>query len=159
MTSDAPGGGRLIALSFHPASLQRSGRRHCRLPPMKEKTDRMRRVLLALVTAGAISTGAASAATAAVPPVVHISAAASGLRYAQKVVHARAGKIKIMFTNPSPLKHNVNVEHGEQELGKSATIHNSKTSFFVTLKAGKCNFYCSVPGHEAAGRRGTLIVA
>ena len=29
----------------------------------------------------------------------------------------------------------------------------------VTLKAGKYNFYCSVPGHEDAGMHGTLIVS
>jgi len=102
--------------------------------------------------------GVSAATTAAAVNVVHISAPASGLRYTQTTVHAHAGRIKIVFTNHSALKHNVNVEKGEQELGKSATISHSTTTMFVTLKAGKYNFYCSVPGHEAAGMHGTLIV-
>ena len=81
------------------------------------------------------------------------------MRYDQTTVHARAGRIKIVFLNRSMMKHNVNVENGEQELGKTATISHATTTMFVTLKAGRYNFYCSVPGHEAAGMHGTLIVS
>ena len=71
----------------------------------------MRKLLLTLACAGALGVGAASTATAATPAVVQSpSAPVSGLRYDQKVVHARAGRIKIVFMNPSALKHNVNVE-------------------------------------------------
>jgi plastocyanin len=121
----------------------------------------MRRLVLTLVAAGALAAAAVStAATTTTPPnVVHLSAPVSGLKYDQKVVRAHAGRIKIVFLNRSALKHNVNVERGELELGKSATISRSTTTFFVTLKAGKYNFYCSVPGHEDAGMHGTLIVS
>ena len=124
----------------------------------------MRRLLFLLVSAaavavGAVAVGGASIASAATPTVLHLSAPVSGLRYDQKVVHAHPGKIKIVFLNRSPLKHNVNVEFGEKEFGKSATIVKGTTSFFVTLKAGKYNFYCSVPGHEDAGMHGTLVVS
>jgi len=119
----------------------------------------MRKLLLVLVATGALAAAAVSTATAATPNVVHLSAPVSGLRYDQKVVHAHAGKIKIIFLNRSPLKHNVNVEHGEHEFGKSKTVTHATTTFFVTLKAGKYNYYCSVPGHEDAGMHGTLIVS
>jgi Plastocyanin len=119
----------------------------------------MRRLLLVLVAAGALAVAAVSTATATTANVVHLSAPVSGLKYDQKVVRARAGKIKIIFANHSALKHNVNVEKGETELGKSKTVVKATTTFFVTLKAGKYNFYCSVPGHEDAGMHGTLIVA
>lgn len=118
----------------------------------------MRRALLVLATTGVIAGVPASLATAAVPPIVHLSAPVSGLRYDQKVVRAHAGRIKIVFLNRSGLKHNVNVEQGEHELGKSATVRKATTTFFVTLKPGKYNYYCSVPGHEDAGMHGTLIV-
>lgn len=119
----------------------------------------MRKLLLTLACAGALGVGAASTATAATPAVVHLSAPVSGLRYDQKVVHARAGRIKIVFLNRSALKHNVNVELGEKELGHSTTVKKATTTFYVTLKAGKYNFYCSVPGHEDAGMHGTLVVS
>ncbi|HEV8104313.1 MAG TPA: plastocyanin/azurin family copper-binding protein, partial [Gaiellaceae bacterium] len=77
----------------------------------------------------------------------------------QKVVHAHAGTIKIVFLNRSTLMHNVNVEHGEKEFGKTATVSHGTATVTVKLKAGKYNFYCSVPGHEDAGMHGTLIVA
>jgi uncharacterized cupredoxin-like copper-binding protein len=101
---------------------------------------------------------AASAAFAATPNVARISAPASGLRYDQKVVHAHAGRIRIVFLNRSPLRHDVNVERGETELGKTRTIGRGTSSVYVTLKPGKYNFYCSVPGHEDAGMHGTLVV-
>ena len=120
----------------------------------------MRRLVLTLVAAGALAGAAVStAATTTASNVVHLSAPVSGLKYNQKIVRARAGKIKMVFLNRSALKHNVNVEHGEHEFGKSATVSRSTTTFFVTLKAGKYNFYCSVPGHEDAGMHGTLIVS
>ena len=121
----------------------------------------MRRCLLALATVASLGVVAVSVATATATPtrVVHLSAPVSGLRYDQKVVRARSGKIKITFVNRSSLKHNVNVEQGEKEFGKSSTIGRGTTTFVVTLKPGKYNFYCSVPGHEDAGMHGTLIVS
>jgi plastocyanin len=120
----------------------------------------MGKLVLTVVLAGvlavtAISTAAASTTT----NVVHLSAPVSGLKYDQKVVRAHAGRIKIVFLNRSAIKHNVNIEQGEHEFAKSATVARATTTFFVRLKAGKYNFYCSVPGHEAAGMHGTLIVS
>ena len=121
----------------------------------------MRRLLLVVASAAALTALTMSTALAATPisSTVRLSAPVSGLRYDQKVVRAHAGRIKIVFLNRSALKHNVNVELGEKEFGKSATVSHATTSFFVTLKAGKYNFYCSVPGHEDAGMHGTLIVS
>ena len=119
----------------------------------------MRTFALIAVVLAAIAVPAVSAASTRTISVVHLSAPVSGLRYDQKTVRAHAGRIKIVFLNHSAIKHNVNVENGEHELGKSATVTRATTTFFVTLKAGKYNFYCSVPGHEDAGMHGTLIVS
>jgi nitrite reductase (NO-forming) len=112
-----------------------------------------------LTVLAAFAVPALSSASVSAVSVVKISAAASGLRYDQKTVHARAGRIKVVFLNRSAVKHNVNIENGENELGKTATITHATTTMFVTLKRGTYNFYCSVPGHEAAGMHGTLIVS
>lgn len=120
----------------------------------------MRTFALALVIAVVCAVPAlGSAATSSPISVVHISAPVSGLRYDQKTVHAHAGKIKIVFLNRSTLKHNVNIESGEHELGHTATISHATTSMIVTLKHGTYNFYCSVPGHEDAGMHGSLVVS
>jgi plastocyanin len=119
----------------------------------------MRKALLAMLAVAALGAVIASNALAATTSVVHLSAPASGLRYDQKVVRAHPGRIKIVFLNRSQLKHNVNVELGEKELGHSATVVRGAATFYVTLKAGKYNYYCSVPGHEDAGMHGTLIVS
>jgi plastocyanin len=119
----------------------------------------MRRLLLVLTAVASLAVaGLASAATTA-PQVVHLSAPVSGLRYNQTTLHAHAGKIKIVFQNHSTIPHNVNVESGETELGKTAVVSKATTSVVVNLKAGKYNYYCSVPGHEDAGMHGTLFVS
>ena len=54
------------------------------------------------------------------------------------------------------LPHNVVIEgvNGEEPIveGESAGIYTGD----VTLEAGEYNYYCSVPGHRAAGMEGTL---
>jgi len=119
----------------------------------------MRRIVLVLFAVASLSGAAIASASTAPAQVIHLSAPVSGLRYDQKVVRAHAGKIEIVFLNRSTLKHNVNVELGEREFGKSATVSHGTVKFAVTLKPGKYNFYCSVPGHEDAGMHGTLIVS
>ena len=81
----------------------------------------MRTFALTAAVVAAIAVPAASSASTQISSVVHLSAPVSGLRYDQKTVHAHAGRIKIVFLNRSALKHNVNVENGEHELGKTMT--------------------------------------
>jgi len=118
----------------------------------------LRKLSLAAAIVAAFAAPAASSA-GATSPIVRVSAPISGLRYDQKTLRAHAGRMKLVFLNRSTIKHNVNIESGENELGKTATIGRGTTTAFVTLKAGKYNFYCSVPGHEDAGMHGTLIVS
>ena len=96
---------------------------------------------------------------ASAPSVIKVTALASGLRFNTKVLHARAGTDKLVFTNLSMMHHNVRLEIGETEFGGTKTIGKGTTTATVTLKKGTYNFYCSVPGHEDAGMHGTLIVS
>ncbi len=114
-------------------------------------------VLTALVAV--VVAGPAGARPQATPSVVKVSALASGLAYNTKVLRAHPGKIKLMFTNLSPLNHNVRIESGEHELGGTKVIGRGKTVAYLSLKKGAYNFYCSVPGHEDAGMKGKLIVS
>ena len=111
---------------------------------------------VALLALPAVGTAGTSATTSS---VVRLTALSSGLKFNTKVLHARAGKIKVVFTNLSTMHHNVRIESGENELGGTKTIGKGTAIAYVTLKKGSYNFYCSVPGHEDAGMHGTLIVS
>ena len=110
----------------------------------------------ALLALPAIGTAARDTSA---PSVIKVSALSSGLRFNTKVLRARAGSIKLVFTNLSTLRHNVRIESGENELGGTKTIAKGSTSTMLKLKKGTYNFYCSVPGHEDAGMKGKLIVS
>jgi len=119
---------------------------------------------IALASAAALAAtgfaGAAVAAPSAMPmSTVTITASPNGLKYVKSQLKAKAGMIKVVFVNPSPLQHNVKLEIGEKEYGGTKTIAKGQTSITVNLKAGKYHFYCSVPGHEAAGMQGYLTVS
>ena len=115
-------------------------------------------LVIAIATA-VVVTGPASARPSTAPSVVKVSALASGLKYNTKVLRAHPGKIKLVFTNRSTLRHNVRIESGEEELGGTKTIGKGQTIAYFSLKKGTYNFYCSVPGHEDAGMKGKLVVS
>jgi uncharacterized cupredoxin-like copper-binding protein len=70
----------------------------------------------------------------------------------KKSVPAGAATFKI--TNKGKLAHDFKIAGKTSKLvqpGKSTTLK-------VTLKKGKNKYLCTVPGHAAAGMKGTLIV-
>ena len=70
---------------------------------------------------------------------------------------AEAGALELVMRNPSPIQHNIAIKNGTDE--KGPVVGNGGTSrVSVTLKPGSYTFYCSVPGHEAGGMKGTLTV-
>lgn len=117
----------------------------------------------AATTADTTATTAPSTTTAAGASGSEIAVAADpggALAFVQKSLTARAGKVVFTFTNGSPLPHNLTFETAgtEKEAGATKTITSGSTSVTITLAPGKYNYYCSVPGHEAAGMKGTLTV-
>ena len=116
--------------------------------------------VLALVIATAIvGAGPAGARPSTTPSVAKVSALSSGLKFNTTTLRAHPGKIKLVFTNQSAIKHDVRIESGEHELGGTKVIGKGQAITFVSLKKGTYNFYCSVPGHEDAGMKGKLIVS
>jgi plastocyanin len=73
---------------------------------------------------------------------------------------AKAGKVTINFTNNSPLGHNLTIVRGMSGpvLGATPTFQGGTKTLTLDLKPGTYTFYCSVPGHRAAGMQGTLTV-
>jgi plastocyanin len=79
--------------------------------------------------------------------------------YDKKTLKAPAGKITIVMKNPSSVfKHDIAIKgNGVKVKGKVVGFGGTST-VTATLKPGKYEFYCTVPGHEAGGMKGTLII-
>jgi plastocyanin len=81
------------------------------------------------------------------------------LAFAQNKLTTHAGKVTVVFTNGSPLPHNVVlVTASNQIVGQTPVSTGGSKSFTATLTAGSYTYYCSVPGHRQAGMQGTLTV-
>lgn len=111
------------------------------------------------------TTPATTTSTATTPSggggsTIKVSADPTGqLKFQQTSLTATAGKDTIDFTNDSPLGHNVQIQDSSGKLvGGTKTITGTSTTATVDLKPGKYIFFCSIPGHEAAGMKGTLTV-
>jgi plastocyanin len=124
---------------------------------------------LAVAAAGAVIVISACGGSSSVkkPPksalrgqVIRLAANPSGdLRFNRKTLHAKPGIATIVFTNASPVIHNVTVSNASGILGATPTFDSGEKTLTLDLKAGAYTFYCSVPGHEAAGMKGSLVVS
>ena len=88
-----------------------------------------------------------------------LSAQKTMLAYNKKVLKAKTGKITISMLNTSPIfQHDVAIKiNGKVHKGKTVG-KNGVSKLTLTLKPGTYTFYCTVPGHEAAGMKGKLVV-
>lgn len=124
-------------------------------------------VLVAATVATAVLTaskprkaGEAKAATPAPSGTVAVAADPSGqLSYDRKSLVAKAGPVRIDFTDSSPVAHNVTIQQGGRNVAATQTITQSKATVTTQLKPGTYTFYCSVDGHRQAGMVGTLKVS
>jgi uncharacterized cupredoxin-like copper-binding protein len=123
-------------------------------------------VAMAVVTSG----GSTSKATAA-PLAGGEAASGSGstslkeeadpggqLRFTTENLSAKAGVVTISFANTSPLMHNMTIAQGTTVLGATPTFQGASKTLTLKLAPGIYTFYCSVPGHRAAGMEGKLTV-
>jgi plastocyanin len=71
---------------------------------------------------------------------------------------AKPGQVTLLMPNKSGITHDISIKgNGANQQGpRVGQGGTSKVS--VTLKPGTYTFYCSVPGHEAGGMKGTLTV-
>jgi plastocyanin len=71
---------------------------------------------------------------------------------------AKAGSVTLVMPNKSPITHDISVK-GNGVTQQGPRVGQGGTSkITVSLKPGTYTFYCSVPGHEAGGMKGTLTV-
>jgi len=105
---------------------------------------------------GGAAGGPSGTAEADAKNVVSIPTDPGGqLAYQVKTATAKAGKVTLSSKNDATIPHNIAIK-GD---GEGPVVQGGKVSEVSdTLKAGTYEFYCSVPGHEQAGMKGTLKV-
>jgi plastocyanin len=87
---------------------------------------------------------------------VEVDADPSGqLAFVTNKAQGTAGQITVKMTNKSGTPHDIVID-GK---GKGQIVQNGGTSQFqASFQAGSYTYYCSVPGHRAAGMQGKLTV-
>jgi plastocyanin len=90
---------------------------------------------------------------------LHVTADPSGaLKFDTDSLNAKAGKVTIVETNPSPVPHGIAVDGNGVDKDGETGGKGSTSTVTVALKPGTYTFYCPVPGHKAGGMKGTLTV-
>jgi plastocyanin len=122
-------------------------------------------VAAAAVTAAAVAgTAVSQVASGATPKrpqatTKTLSASKTKLAFSVSTIRVRHGKVTLKMSNPAGLKHAIGVKgHGLNKDGK-VVGKGGVSTVTVTLKKGTYTFYCPVPGHEAGGMKGKLIVS
>jgi plastocyanin len=112
---------------------------------------------LAVAAGGLAATQIASARPAAT--TLPLSADPSGkLKFNKNKLTAKHGTITLKMSNPSNLPHAVAVQGKGVNKGGKVVRKGGTSTVTTTLKKGTYTFYCPVPGHKAAGMKGTLTV-
>lgn len=99
-------------------------------------------------------TGRAPAFNAAPAPAGPATIAAANVAFDVKKLEIMAGD-KINFVNKDALPHDLTIDALKIKVALAGT--ESKT-FAVSGPPGTYTYYCSVPGHRAAGMEGTLVL-
>jgi plastocyanin len=69
-----------------------------------------------------------------------------------------AGALEVDSPNKSSTDHNIAIEGGGVNEAGQIVKDGGVSKVNVTVKAGKYQFFCTVPGHRQAGMEGTLTV-
>jgi uncharacterized cupredoxin-like copper-binding protein len=111
------------------------------------------KLTICAAVAGLAFTGAAVAGPTATTVTV-TAGKPSELKFTLSKKSVAAGAVTFKVTNKGKSTHDFKISGKKTKLlaaGKSATLK-------VTLKKGKAAFLCTVPGHAAAGMKGTVTV-
>ena len=99
-----------------------------------------------------------TAAPASGASTLALQADKTALKFSVAELKAPAGKVTISMKNPSAIPHNIAIK-GNGIDSKGAIVLQGGTSVVTAdLEPGTYTFYCSVPGHEAAGMKGILTI-
>lgn len=79
------------------------------------------------------------------------------IAYSEAPSELAAGEVPIELINEGAIEHNVVIEELGDELILEAPGGESDSGSF-TFEPGEYTYYCSIPGHRAAGMEGTMTV-
>jgi len=82
------------------------------------------------------------------------------LAYVASKATAPPGALEVTFKNTSGTPHDIAFQEGTNgaQLAKTEVITKGEDKTDIDVKAGTYTFFCTVPGHRAAGMVGTLTV-
>jgi uncharacterized cupredoxin-like copper-binding protein len=124
----------------------------------KEEEEEPREEAAAETTAASEAEPPPPPAAGGGPTTLENPADPSQLRFSKSTLEAPAGTITLVMENPSAIEHNIAVRgEGVDEQGE-VVGQGQESRVAVELEPGEYEFYCSVPGHEQAGMKGTLTV-
>ena len=124
--------------------------------------------LLAAGCGGGSSGGGSSSSTPASTPasvpagggqVIDIPISDSGFSFTKTSVTAKAGTVTLNAMNPQSVPHDISLKGNGVDVKGSEVDNGGTSTVTADLKPGTYEFYCSVPGHEQAGMKGTLTVS
>jgi uncharacterized cupredoxin-like copper-binding protein len=122
-------------------------------------------VLLAAACGGSSSGGSSSSAS---PPAtssagggqtIDIPISSSGFSFTKSSVTAKAGTVTLKAMNPQSLAHDISIKGNGVDVQGKQVSNGGTSTVTANLTPGTYEFYCSVPGHEQAGMKGTLTVS
>jgi uncharacterized cupredoxin-like copper-binding protein len=107
------------------------------------------------IATGLLALGLFAALSPAVGAAARVSVKAKEFKYILSTKTVHKGKVTFTIKNTGHLKHDLKIAGHKSKLLKPG----ASTTLTVTFsKAGKYHFLCTVPGHAAAGMKGTLTV-
>jgi plastocyanin len=80
------------------------------------------------------------------------------LRFDKETLESSAGRVTLVMENPSSIPHNVSIEGGSVDEEGNTVQRGGTSTVRATLRPGRYEFYCSVPGHRQGGMVGRLTV-
>ena len=112
-------------------------------------------------TGGSSTGGSSTGGSSTGGTVVEIDIAQSGFAFVKSKATAPAGKVTLKAMNPQSTPHNISIESDDGSVDQDGpnVSDGGVSQVTVTLQPGKYTYYCSVPGHEDAGMKGTLTVS
>jgi len=112
--------------------------------------------LVAVLVGGAACNSGGSPPAVSGPTAPRVELKGTEMRYIPSTIAVTAGDVPVVLHNIGIVVHDLRID-GLPRLGLEALPGQTATATWPLAK-GRYRFYCSIPGHRAAGMEGTLEV-